>query len=151
MIVGMHHVAIGVSDLEVAVAFYTEAFHFEVVQTQEFDSNPLVDSAIGLKNAAAKMAMLKTPNNFVELWQYKNPEQRDLRSDPNDLGYPHFALQVRDIDDEYERLKSCGMTFAGEPVHFSPETAAIYGRDPFGNLIELYQIETAAIPRLEEI
>ena len=29
--------------------------------------------------------------------------------------------------------------------------AAVATRDPFGNLIELYQIETAAIPRLEEI
>lgn len=150
MIVGVHHIAIGVSDLEAAVKFYTEAFHFEVVQSQEFDANPMVDSAIGLKNAAAKMAMLKTPNNFIELWQYSNPEPRDLRSDPNDMGYPHFALQVRDIDAEYERLKACGMTFAGDPVHFSAETAAIYGRDPFGNIIELYQIESPHIPRLEQ-
>jgi catechol-2,3-dioxygenase len=35
-------------------------------------------------------------------------------------------------------------------VHFSPETAAIYGKDPFGNIIELYQIESPDIPRLEE-
>ncbi len=109
----------------------------------------MVDAAIGLKNAAAKMAMLKTPNNFVELWEYSNPKPRDLRSGPSDQGYPHFCLQVRDIDAEYERLIECGMTFGGKPVHFSPETAAIYGRDPFGNIIELYQIETPHIPRLE--
>lgn len=150
MIVGVHHIAIGVSDLDAAVQFYTEAFGFDVVQTQAFDSNPLVDSAINLKNAKARMAMLKTPNSFIELWQYQNPVPNDLRSEPNDLGYPHFALQVREIDAEYKRLKACGMTFGGEPVHFGPESAAIYGKDPFGNIIELYQIESPDIPRLEE-
>ncbi|MFT7246196.1 MAG: glyoxylase I family protein [Candidatus Azotimanducaceae bacterium] len=150
MIVGVHHIAIGVSDLDTAIAFYTEAFGFDVVQTQTFDSNPMVDSAINLKNAKARMAMLKTPNNFIELWEYQNPPPKDLRSEPNDLGYPHFALQVREIDKEYERLKACGMTFGGEPVHFSPEAAAIYGKDPFGNIIELYQIDSPDIPHLEE-
>ncbi|MFT4796995.1 MAG: glyoxylase I family protein [Candidatus Azotimanducaceae bacterium] len=150
MIVGVHHIAIGVSDLDAAVQFYTEAFGFVVVQTQAFDSNPMVDSAINLKNAKARMAMLKTPNNFIELWEYQNPSPNDRRSEPSDLGYPHFALQVRGIDEEYKRLKACGMTFGGAPVHFSPETAAIYGKDPFGNIIELYQIESPDIPRLEE-
>ena len=38
MIVGIHHVAVGVSDIERAVKFYSEAFGFEVVQRSEFDS-----------------------------------------------------------------------------------------------------------------
>jgi catechol 2,3-dioxygenase-like lactoylglutathione lyase family enzyme len=50
MIVGIHHVAVGVSDIERAVKFYSEAFGFEVVQRSEFDSQELVDRAIGLTN-----------------------------------------------------------------------------------------------------
>lgn len=149
MIVGIHHVAIGVTDLEAAIAFYTDAFHMKVVQQSEFDRQETVDQAIGLKDAKAKMAMLETTNAFVELWEYHNPEPRDLRSLPSDLGYPHFALQVDDIEQEYDRLSELGMTFVGEVVHFGDTSSAIYGRDPFGNVIEIYEIKTEAIAQLK--
>ena len=140
MIVGLHHVAVGVDDFEMALRFYTEALGFEVVQTSSFDCVPQVDAAIGLKDAKARMAMLKIGNAFLELWQYTNPRPRDLRSNPSDYGYPHIALQVEDIEQEYDRLKSHGMTFVGEVVHFGERSSAIYGRDPSGNIIELYEI-----------
>ena len=149
LIVGIHHVAIGVTDLEAAVVFYGEAFGFEVVQRSSFDATPIVDQAIGLKDAKASMAMMKGPNAFVELWQYENPEPRDLRSSPSDLGYPHFALQVEAIEYEYERLGKLGMTFVGEVAHFGESSSAIYGRDPFGNIIELYEIKTNELAKLE--
>jgi len=148
MIIGIHHVAIGVDNLDLAVSFYQRAFGFEVVQTSNFKDNKLVDAAIGLTNAEARMAMLKAPNAYVEIWEYAHPLPEDRRSRPCDLGYPHFALQVTEIDDEYDRLKTVGMTFAGEVVHFSKETAAIYGKDPFGNIIELYEINTPDLPGL---
>ena len=48
MIVGIHHVALGVSDFEKALKFYTEGLGFEVVQESEFDNSPEVDRAVGL-------------------------------------------------------------------------------------------------------
>ena len=92
---------------------------------------------------------LKGPNAFLELWQYTNPEPKDLRSRPCDYGYPHFALQVDDIQVEYDRLKTHGMEFVGEVVHFGDTSSAIYGRDPCGNVIELYEIKTPDIAQLE--
>ncbi len=149
MIVGIHHVAVGVNDFEKALKFYRDALHFEVVQQSEFDRQPMVDQAIGLKDAKARMAMLKGPNAFLELWEYKNPEPRDLRSRPCDYGYPHFALQVDDIQAEYDRLQTHGMTFVGEVVHFGDTSSAIYGRDPCGNIIELYEIKSSDIAQLD--
>ena len=149
MIVGIHHVAIGVSDLDAAIVFYTEGFGMQVVQRSEFDCSDDVDRAIGLKNAKARMAMLETTNAFIEIWEYKNPDPRDLRSLPSDLGYPHFAWQVDDIQAEYDRLGALGMTFVGEVVHFGEASSAIYGRDPFGNIIELYEIHSAAMAQLK--
>ena len=67
MIVGIHHVALGVSDFEKALKFYTEGLGFEVVQESEFDNSPEVDRAVGLLNAKARMALLKGPNAFLEL------------------------------------------------------------------------------------
>ena len=148
MIVGIHHVALGVSDFDKALKFYTEAMGFEVVQESEFDKVPDVDRAIGLKDACARMAMLKAPNAYLELWHYTNPEPKDLRSRPCDYGYPHFALQVDDIQAEYDRLQAHGMEFVGEVVHFDGSASAIYGRDPCGNLIELYEIKSPDIAQL---
>ncbi|MBQ76213.1 MAG: glyoxalase [Gammaproteobacteria bacterium] len=149
MIVGIHHIAIGVSDFEKALTFYRDALGFEVVQEGQFDDVPLVNKAIGLDGARARMAMLKGSNTFIELWEYTHPEPKDLRSRPCDYGYPHFALQVDDIQSEYDRLKEFGMEFVGEVVHFDETSSAIYGRDPCGNIIELYEIKTDEIAQLE--
>lgn len=150
MILGIHHVAVGVPDFELGLKFYQEALGFEVVQRTDFQGdNPLADETIGVGKVSAHMAMLKTSNAYIELWQYTNPSPQDHRSQPNDYGYPHFALQVDDIDAEYRRLMEHGMTFHREPVNFG-DISAIYGRDPFGNVIELYEIrdtETAQLRR----
>ena len=148
MIVGIHHVAIGVSDIEKALTFYTEGLGFEVVQRSHVKNSPKAEKAIGLDAIDAKMAMLKTKNAFIELWEYSHPAPRDLRSSPSDYGYPHLALQVDDIQAEYDRLKTHGMEFVGEVVHFEDKTSAIYGRAPCGNIIELYEIKSPDIAQL---
>ena len=148
MLVGIHHVAIGVDDLDRALGFYSDVLGFEVVQESAMDCRPEVDAAIGLKDVKARMAMLKAPNAFIELWEYTSPAPEDRRSRPCDYGYPHFALQVTDIEAEYARLESAGMTFVGDVVHFGESSSAIYGRDPFGNVIELYEIKSSAIAQL---
>jgi glyoxylase I family protein len=148
VIVGIHHVAIGVQDFDKALEFYRDLLGFEIVQTSTFArDNPLADRAIGLPEVAARMAMLKAPNAFIELWQYTHPVPEDRRGRPCDYGYVHFALQVDDIESEYRRLKAGGMTFVDEPVDFGP-ASAIYGRDPFGNVIELYEIREDRIAQL---
>ena len=149
MIVGLHHVAIGVDDFDKALTFYTKALGFEVVQQSDFDNDANANLAIGLDGIKAKMAMLKTSNAFVEIWEYSSPQPEDLRSRPCDRGYPHLALQVDDIQSEFERLQEHGMEFVGEVVHFGDRAAAIYGRDPCGNVVELYEIKSAEIAQLD--
>ncbi len=149
MIVGIHHVAISVPDLERGLAFYRDTLGFEVAERSAWDrDNPMADRAIGLPQSSAKMAMLKAPNAFIELWQYANPEPLDRRGRPCDYGYAHFCLQVDGIQAEYDRLVAAGMEFVGPPVDFGV-AAAIYGRDPFGNTIELYEIRDPARAQLE--
>ena len=148
MIVGIHHVAISVPDLAAGLAFYRDALGFAEVQTGDWDGdNPGTDRAIGMSETSARMAMLKAPNAHIELWEYRHPEPEDKRARPCDLGYPHFALQVDGIQDEYDRLAAAGMEFVGPPVDFG-RSSAIYGRDPFGNVIELYEIRDPEISQL---
>jgi len=140
MIIGIHHIAIGIPDLDAALSFYRDTLGFEEVQRAEFsDPVPLVEAAIGLSGPKAKMAMLRGGNAHIELWQYTQPPPADLRSQPNDYGYPHFALEVEDIYAEHARLSAAGMTFVGPPVDFG-DSSAVYGKDPFGNIIEIYEI-----------
>jgi catechol 2,3-dioxygenase-like lactoylglutathione lyase family enzyme len=148
MIVGVHHVAISVPDLERGLAFYRDQLGFEVVQRSEFDGTfEGASRAIGLANVNANMAMLKAPNCFVELWEYHHPVPQDRTARPCDYGYPHMALQVHGIAEECQRLKDGGMTFVGELVDFGT-ASAIYGQDPFGNVIELYEIRDPDIAQL---
>ncbi len=149
MIIGLHHVAISTPDLEAAIAFYSGLLGFEVVQRSGWNRDfPLADQAIGLDETAARMAMLKTGNAFVELWEYEHPAPEDRRARPCDLGYPHMALQVEDIEGEYERLAAGGMTFVGPVVNFG-NSSAIYGQDPFGNVVELYEIRDPEAAQLD--
>ncbi len=149
MIVGIHHVAIGVPDFQAGLAFYRDVLGFEVLSTGTLADNEPADRCIGLPGARAEVAMLKAANAYVELWSYSSPTPEDRQSRPCDFGYPHFALQVSGIQQEYERMSALGMTFAGDPVDFGP-TSAIYGKDPFGNVIELYEIRDAQTPQLPQ-
>ena len=143
MIIGIHHVAIGVPDFEQGLAFYRDVLGFEQVERTSFAGpNPPVEAAIGLTEPAAQMAMLRGGNAYIELWQYEQPQPQDLTARPCDFGYPHFALEVTDIDAEHARLSAAGMNFVGQPVDFG-DSSAVYGEDPFGNVIEIYEIRDA--------
>ena len=41
------------------------------------------------------------------------------------------------------------MEFVGDIVHFDEKSSAIYGRDPCGNLIEIYEIKNSETPQLD--
>jgi glyoxylase I family protein len=140
MIIGIHHIAIGVPDFDAGLEFYRDVLGFEQVERTSFaGENPAVEAAIGLSRPSAQMAMLRGGNAYIELWQYTEPEPHNLTARPCDYGYPHFALEVSDIQTEHARLSAAGMQFVGDPVEFG-DSAAIYGSDPFGNVIEIYEI-----------
>jgi catechol 2,3-dioxygenase-like lactoylglutathione lyase family enzyme len=142
MIVGLHHIALSVPDLDAAVAFYIDHLGFTEAFTGGWDGDrPDNDRVIGLDRTVARVAMLRHTNAYIELWEYHHPEPRPLEApvSPADHGLAHFCLQVTDIAAEYERLSAAGMTFHAAPVRLGA-SAAIYGRDPFGTIIELYEV-----------
>jgi catechol 2,3-dioxygenase-like lactoylglutathione lyase family enzyme len=57
-----------------------------------------------------------------------------------DAGIPITAFAVDDIEAEYQRLKSLGVVFRGEPTEpdFGPSTVTL--EDTCGNLIQLFQV-----------
>lgn len=53
-------------------------------------------------------------------------------------GIPATAFITKDIASEYQRLKSLGVIFRGEPKNMGPVTAVLF-EDTCGNLINLVQ------------
>ena len=146
MIKAIHHVAISTENLERMTQFYCDVLGFNL--TMELDWAPAtelgdqLDKIIGLKNTAAKVAMVEMGDIRVELFEYHSPVPKP--KDPEwrvcDHGYTHLCMEVGDIDAEYDRLSNAGMTFHGPPPPPYNGMRALYGRDPEGNTIEILQI-----------
>jgi catechol 2,3-dioxygenase-like lactoylglutathione lyase family enzyme len=141
---GIDHTAISVPDIQKALAFYCGVLGFQVVFEAGWPvgAAPL-DTLVGLRDSSSKVAMIAFGSTRIELFEYATPAPRaqDPRRPVSDHGYTHICLRVSGIAGEYERLRKAGMVFNSEPVDLGPDVC-VYGRDPFGNTIEL--IETKA-------
>ena len=141
MIRGIHHVAVHVHDLDKMIKFYKEAFGFEVVgEPFGWENDEFIDRIVAVKGSAARGAMLRAGSCYFELFEYSAPKPNNTKGlDPYDKGYTHFCVDVTDIQEEFVRLKSLGMTFPEpEPINVG-HVITIYGRDPEGNLIEIQE------------
>ena len=70
------------------------------------------------------------------------PAMKALREALNKDGIPYTAFLVNDIQKEYERLKNLGVEFTMEPTNMGMTSAAVLN-DTCGNLIQIYQINSA--------
>ncbi len=151
MIKGVAHVGVSTKNIEKLIDFYCDVLGFEVVMEQskwepKTEFGNAMDEVIGFKNSAAKFAMVGKGSFVLEIFEYSSPEPKSKANDWKacDIGFTHICLDVEDIDSEYERLKKAGMTFMappGEPIH---GLRAVYGIDPEGHIIELW--ETLPVP-----
>ena len=139
MILGVHHTAIAVPDIEAGLRFYSEVLGFETVSSAKLPSGfaPLAE-ALGLSDAACEVRMLRKGNSFIELFQFADTLPGETDRPVNRLGITHFALSSDDADGDYTRLQEAGVVF-NAPLFGSGPTRFAYGRDPFGNVIELLE------------
>jgi catechol 2,3-dioxygenase-like lactoylglutathione lyase family enzyme len=49
-----------------------------------------------------------------------------------------LALEVEDVDKEYERIKALGFTFVKQPATHPWGARAFWFRDPDGNIVDFY-------------
>jgi len=141
MLIGFHHAAMSTPDLDRFLQFYCEVLGCEIARTFNWEApNPGADAVTGLTSSAARAAMLKLGDSFLEVFEFSSPRAKPQQPDRpvSDHGISHVCLQVQDIHEEYERLKAAGMRF-----HCAPKPEAIgfvtYGRDPDGNVVELLE------------
>lgn len=121
--------SITVSDQDKALKFYTEILGFikkteipmgehrwlTVVSPEERDGAELVLEPLGFEPAKVYQQQL-----FA-------------------AGIPATALQVDDINAEFERLSSLGVVFSMRPTQMGPVTIAVFD-DTCGNNLQIYQL-----------
>ncbi len=138
---GIHHPGIVVPDLEEAVAFYQGLLAMSVEYEESWvEGDSTYNQAVGLSGSSARGVQLRGINTFLELWQFSNPVQQG--PDPaslgaNELGFRHLAIEVDDVEAAWERIQELGGSAMNAPVRFPDGGAAVYARDPFGNILEL--------------
>ncbi|MES2126357.1 MAG: VOC family protein [Pseudomonadota bacterium] len=140
MILGANHIAISVPDLERGIDFYCTQLGFEKVMEAGWpEGTETADRILAVKGTSARVVHLRTTNLLIEMFQFVagNPAPQDPNRPVIDHGLTHLCLAVQDIDAEYARLMAAGMRFHSEPTRLGPRLRTVYGRDPFGNVIEL--------------
>lgn len=123
--------SVSIDDYDKALRFYTDVMGF--VKKRDI---PLGDGARWLTVVSPE-----EPDG-VELLLEPNAEYPAMKALKESLvkdGIPFTAFEVRDIQAEYERMKSLGAEFTMEPTNMGMTTAAVLD-DTCGNLIQIYQM-----------
>ena len=115
---GVHHVSINVSDVDAALAFYTDVLGFGVRRDRP-------DFGFG-------GAWLDVGGQQVHLIEGKVPDARGQ----------HFAVRVDGLDAVIAELRARGVEVS-DPVPVGASRQAFLD-DPCGNAIELHEVGTGA-------
>lgn len=137
MIKGLHHAAIAVPDLDQALAFYCGLLGFEVGMNVDLPGG-LMEKPFGIDQAACKVRMIHKGGTQIELFEFEHSQSGEAKRPVNRVGITHIALASDDVPSDYEMLAAAGVVF-NTPVQGSSPDQWCYGRDPFGNVIELLE------------
>lgn len=146
-ILGIHHAAIIVPDITAGLAFYRDVLGFNLVEDADIEPSEEAEAITGLPEPRAKSVILKSSWGYLELFEYLHPKPEktdtfDIKT--NAIGIRHLCLAVDDCRAEYDRLSEA-MSFHCEPKNLGwtkdgDGPWVTYGRDPFGNILELWQL-----------
>ena len=143
-----------VSDMDRALAFYTQVLPFELVTDVKVsgrDYGRLNDLPFGNRRGndttpRLRVARLRLGEEFVLLIDYLEPEGRPLPVDArsNDRWFQHLALIVSDMDRAYEQLRAHGVQHVSSGPQTLPDwntnvagIRAFDCRDPDGHNLEI--------------
>ena len=137
MIKGLHHAALAVPEMQAALDFYCGVLGFEVEMNVDLPAG-IMEAPFDIESAACKVRMIHKGGTKIELFEFADAEQGDPKRPVNRVGITHIALSSDDVPADYETLQAAGVVFNTGVQGESPSQWC-YGRDPFGNVIELLQ------------
>jgi catechol 2,3-dioxygenase-like lactoylglutathione lyase family enzyme len=136
-ILGVHHVALTVADLDSCARFY-EGLGFKEERRLSFEGEG-AECVTGVRHASLKMAFLMLDDFRLELIQFTPPGRQSIAA-INDPGSGHICLRVQDIESVYSRLTERGTSFTSPPYHDASGVSMGYFTDPEGNRLEVLEL-----------
>lgn len=140
MPITLENVGIAVSDLDEAIAFFTDLGL--TVIGRDTVSGEWADTAVGLDGNHAKIAMLQTPdgNGRLELFEYIHPDAIETHPTlPHEIGMHRVAFSVDDIDAALETAATHGCVPLRGVADYQGIYRLTYLRGPSGILVMLAQ------------
>ena len=117
-----------VADQEKALQFYTEKLGFVKKE----------DVLVGAFRWLTVVSPEDQDGTELLLEPHDNPVAQAYQKGLVAAGIPAASFGVSDIEEEYERLKTLGVTFTMQPTQAGPVTIAVFD-DTCGNLIQIMQ------------
>lgn len=127
--------SIMVDDQEKALAFYTRVLGFR--KKHDVPAGPFRWITVVSPEGPEDLELVLEPN--------ANPAAKAFQEAMFEQGIPLAAFEVEDMAAEVARLEKQRVVFAKEPTSMGPVTIAMFA-DTCGNLIQLYQPQTAVKP-----
>jgi catechol 2,3-dioxygenase-like lactoylglutathione lyase family enzyme len=138
------HTGITVSSLDAALLFWSGVMGFQHLYTWDFENNSFLGELVGVKAAAARIAMVSGPGHLIELLEYRSPADRQVMKPRScDVGSVHVAFQVEDLDALLARIAAAGWSALSQVLRVeSGERAGlrlVYVRGPDGVTLEFLE------------
>jgi catechol 2,3-dioxygenase-like lactoylglutathione lyase family enzyme len=125
----VHHVAVTVSDVARALAFYRDLLGFPLLGVVTFEGDPgLIIHFLDIGG-----------NALLELFSFATPVATagDFLYDDRQTGFRHLAFKVQDVDAVAGRLLGAGVEFTLLPLDAVGGVRIAFFKDPDGTLMEI--------------
>lgn len=149
-IIGFNHIGLVVKDLDTMLDFYQRATNFELLKREKVSSNETVNKLFAQDSISYEVAVLKSPNFWLELTQFDNQTDTIFeKMPPYGPGMTHTCYQTAQIHSGYDKFVKAGVDMlsrGNEPIDLGGYGVTYaYAHDPEGNLVELEQMSNFVI------
>ncbi len=139
MIAGLHHIGLGVADLDNAIGFFENVAGFSAVSQHALDADSPLRDALGAGSVAIEVALIAGPNGYIQCAAVASADSPKGRAAPpiNTSGIRHFCIQHQDCDMLADGVRNANGSLVADPLDLGTGNQYAYARDGEGNIIEI--------------
>jgi catechol 2,3-dioxygenase-like lactoylglutathione lyase family enzyme len=125
--------SVSIDDYDKALKFYTEMLGFLKKRDIPLGAGARWITVVSAEEPEGTELLLEPNADYPAMKALKESLMQD--------GIPFTAFEVRNVQEEYERMKDLGVEFTMEPTNMGMTSAAVFN-DTCGNLIQIYQLNS---------